>query len=158
MGLQDQAGRGQEQRDPERDLDDLLDLASGAERSSDQDATERCRHRSQAEPTDQRLVDGAHPHVHSSAGRFITADTTRSLDTAASGETPKKRTNIGVISAPPPMPVRPSTKPTITPPNARDQSIGRTRSTGLLGIRTGRHRFVTTGLSSRTPDRRTVEA
>jgi len=42
---------------------------------------------------------------------FITAAATSSLDTAASGETPKKRTRIGVIRAPPPMPVSPTTMP-----------------------------------------------
>ena len=38
---------------------------------------------------------------------FITALATRSEDTAVSGGTLKKSTSTGVISAPPPMPVRP---------------------------------------------------
>ena len=42
---------------------------------------------------------------------FITALATRSEDTAASGGTLKKSTSTGVISAPPPMPVRPTTMP-----------------------------------------------
>ena len=54
---------------------------------------------------------------------FITALATRSLETAASGETPKNSTSIGVISAPPPMPVRPTTMPTTSAPSARVQSI-----------------------------------
>ena len=42
---------------------------------------------------------------------FITTDATMSLDTAASGSTLKSSTSIGVMSAPPPMPVRPTVKP-----------------------------------------------
>src|SRR6266404_871397 len=42
---------------------------------------------------------------------FMMALATRSEDTAVSGGTPKKRTSTGVISAPPPMPVRPTTMP-----------------------------------------------
>ena len=38
---------------------------------------------------------------------FITALAARSLETAATGGTPKTRTRMGVISAPPPMPVKP---------------------------------------------------
>ena len=38
---------------------------------------------------------------------FITIDATRSLDTAASGWMPNSRIIIGVIRAPPPMPVMP---------------------------------------------------
>ncbi len=55
---------------------------------------------------------------------FITAAATRSLDTAASGETPKKITSIGVISAPPPIPVSPTTMPTTRAPKASVQSTG----------------------------------
>ena len=43
---------------------------------------------------------------------FITAADTRSLETAARGGTPKNRTSIGVINAPPPIPVSPTTTPT----------------------------------------------
>src|ERR1017187_5441753 len=53
---------------------------------------------------------------------MITAATT-SLDTAASGGTPKISTSIGVMSAPPPTPVRPTMKPTIRPPTAMGRSI-----------------------------------
>src|SRR4051812_39779664 len=52
---------------------------------------------------------------------FITALATRSEETAASGGTPKKSTSTGVISAPPPMPVRPTTMPI---PNAASESNG----------------------------------
>src|SRR4051812_18280488 len=43
---------------------------------------------------------------------------TTSLDTAASGATPKKNTRTGVISAPPPIPVMPTTTPTTSPATA----------------------------------------
>jgi hypothetical protein len=46
---------------------------------------------------------------------FITIEATMSLDTAASGSTLNSSTNIGVIKAPPPMPVRPTTKPVNAP-------------------------------------------
>ena|SRR5436190_8193737 len=48
---------------------------------------------------------------------------TRSDDTAAVGLIPKKITRIGVMSAPPPMPVIPTTKPTIAPASTMAQSI-----------------------------------
>ena len=48
----------------------------------------------------------------------MNSDATRSLDTAASGAMPKSSTRIGVISAPPPIPVRPTAKPTINPASA----------------------------------------
>jgi hypothetical protein len=54
---------------------------------------------------------------------FITTAATRSLDTAASGSMPKPITRIGVMSAPPPIPVRPTTKPTIRPANAMPRSM-----------------------------------
>ncbi len=38
-----------------------------------------------------------------------------SLDTAVSGSIPNSSTRIGVIRAPPPMPVSPTTKPTPAP-------------------------------------------
>src|SRR5450631_2445017 len=50
-------------------------------------------------------------------------DATRSLETAASGWTLKTTTRIGVIRAPPPMPVSPTTKPTSSPATARDRSM-----------------------------------
>src|SRR5579862_7283230 len=51
------------------------------------------------------------------------SDATRSLETAASGAIPKSRTRIGVISAPPPIPVRPTAKPTISPASATYRSM-----------------------------------
>ena len=42
---------------------------------------------------------------------FMTALATRSDDTAVSGGTLKNSTSTGVISAPPPIPVRPTTMP-----------------------------------------------
>ncbi len=51
---------------------------------------------------------------------FITADTTRSLETAASGGTPKNNTSTGVIRAPPPMPVMPTTTPMSRPATISD--------------------------------------
>ena len=46
---------------------------------------------------------------------FRMNDATTSDEIAADGVTPKKITRIGVISAPPPMPVRPMIKPTMRP-------------------------------------------
>jgi hypothetical protein len=46
---------------------------------------------------------------------FMTKAARRSLDTAVKGVTPKTSTRIGVIKAPPPMPVSPTTKPTMEP-------------------------------------------
>ena len=43
-------------------------------------------------------------------GRMTTA-ATRSLEMAVDGLTPKRRMSMGVISAPPPAPVRPTRKP-----------------------------------------------
>ena len=54
---------------------------------------------------------------------FITALAARSLETAATGGTPKKRTRMGVISAPPPIPVSPTMMPTPSPASARVRSI-----------------------------------
>ena len=58
---------------------------------------------------------------------FITIDATRSLDTAASGWMPNSRIIIGVIRAPPPMPVRPTTKPTNSPAMATAHQLGSMR-------------------------------
>ena len=49
---------------------------------------------------------------------FITIEATRSLDTAVSGCTWKRSTRMGVIRAPPPMPVSPTVKPTTNPASA----------------------------------------
>src|SRR6266511_2441217 len=56
---------------------------------------------------------------------FITALAARSLETAAIGGTPNRRTRIGVIRAPPPMPVSPTTTPTPRPARTITGSIGR---------------------------------
>jgi hypothetical protein len=53
----------------------------------------------------------------------MTALATRSDDTAASGGTWKKSTSTGVISAPPPMPVRPTTMPMPNEARARNGSM-----------------------------------
>ena len=54
---------------------------------------------------------------------FITIAATRSEDTAAVGLMPKKIRRIGVMSAPPPIPVRPTVKPTMIDARAIPQSI-----------------------------------
>ena len=54
---------------------------------------------------------------------FMTIDATRSLETAASGWMPNTSTRIGVMSAPPPMPVSPTMKPTPAPARAMSQSM-----------------------------------
>src|SRR5512137_1536821 len=46
---------------------------------------------------------------------LVTEANSRSVPTASPGATPKSITRIGVISAPPPMPVSPTTKPTPAP-------------------------------------------
>ena len=50
---------------------------------------------------------------------FMNSETTRSLLTAVTGSMPKKRMRIGVIRAPPPIPVSPTTKPTRMPARTR---------------------------------------
>ena len=54
---------------------------------------------------------------------FMTMAATRSDETAAVGVIPKKIKRIGVMRAPPPMPVRPTVKPTITEASTMAQSI-----------------------------------
>ncbi len=54
---------------------------------------------------------------------FITIAATRSDETAAVGLIPKKISRIGVIKAPPPMPVSPTVKPTSTDASAIAQSM-----------------------------------
>ena len=54
---------------------------------------------------------------------FITALATRSDETAVSGGMLKKSTSTGVISAPPPIPVRPTTMPMPNAANASSQSM-----------------------------------
>ena len=52
----------------------------------------------------------------SAAPGFMNRLTTMSLEIAVSGSMPAKNTSIGVISAPPPIPVRPTMIPTSRPP------------------------------------------
>ena len=47
-----------------------------------------------------------------------TSEVTTSAETAVPGFTPNSRTSTGVMSAPPPIPVRPMTNPTIAPASA----------------------------------------
>src|SRR5204862_7904004 len=54
---------------------------------------------------------------------FMTTAATRSLDTAARGWILNSSTRMGVISAPPPIPVSPTVKPTIRPASAMYQSM-----------------------------------
>src|SRR6266508_3302148 len=54
---------------------------------------------------------------------FMTIAATRSEETAAVGVTPKKIRRMGVMRAPPPIPVRPTVNPTITDASAMDQSM-----------------------------------
>ena len=54
---------------------------------------------------------------------FMTMAAIRSEETAAVGLMPKKITRIGVMRAPPPMPVIPTTKPTIAPASTMAGSI-----------------------------------
>jgi hypothetical protein len=64
---------------------------------------------------------------------MITA-ATRSLDTAASGWTLNNNTSSGVMSAPPPIPVRPTVNPTNSPAAATYRSIcKRQASTSSIG-------------------------
>src|SRR5215217_2209465 len=66
---------------------------------------------------------------------FITMAATRSDETAVVGEMPKKITRIGVINAPPPMPVNPTVKPTMAEAKTIARSICNARS-----LRTPRRR------------------
>ena len=49
---------------------------------------------------------------------FMIREATRSLEMAARGWMPKMSTRMGVMRAPPPIPVRPTAKPTISPASA----------------------------------------
>ena len=53
---------------------------------------------------------------------FMNRLTTMSLEMAVRGSTPKKNTSIGVMSAPPPMPVSPTMMPTNSPPTTSGRS------------------------------------
>jgi hypothetical protein len=71
---------------------------------------------------------------------FITTAATRSLETAASGCTLNSRTRIGVIRAPPPMPVSPTVNPTNSPATAtlRSRCSGMGESWKLGGVASSR--------------------
>ena len=64
---------------------------------------------------------------------FIIIAATRSDETAAVGLMSKKITRIGVIKAPPPIPVIPTVNPTIAPARTMPQSICTGRSFGGRG-------------------------
>lgn len=66
---------------------------------------------------------------------FMNTDAARSLPMAAVGFTPNTITMIGVMSAPPPMPVSPTAKPTRAPATTigRAASMGRTLATIPMG-------------------------
>ena len=50
---------------------------------------------------------------------FMNSAAMRSEAIAADGVTPKSSTSIGVINAPPPIPVRPTSRPTTALPRTR---------------------------------------
>ena len=54
---------------------------------------------------------------------FMNRLATMSLEMAVRGSTPKTKTSIGVMRAPPPMPVSPTMIPTSSPPMAIDHSM-----------------------------------
>src|SRR5581483_4006654 len=68
---------------------------------------------------------------------FITKAATRSDDTAASGWILKNRTRIGVIRAPPPMPVSPTVNPTTSPARATHPSTWSIASANDAGLSAG---------------------
>ncbi len=53
---------------------------------------------------------------------FMKRLATTSEETAVSGSTRKTKISMGVMRAPPPMPVRPTTKPTTSPPRISGRS------------------------------------
>ena len=82
---------------------------------------------------------------------FITIAATRSEETAAVGVIPKKMMRMGVIKAPPPMPVSPTVNPTMTDARTINQSMciyALLWNTGPVGIR-GQERTWT--FDGRTP-------
>ena len=66
-------------------------------------------------PTMRRLTVPLRRCTAAPSGRMNTA-ATRSLEIADDGVMPKTRISIGVISAPPPAPVRPTSRPTTALP------------------------------------------
>ena len=57
------------------------------------------------------------------AANFVSGANHRSVATAVAGEMPKNRIRIGVMSAPPPTPVSPTTHPVTAPAMTNDPSI-----------------------------------
>ena len=66
-------------------------------------------------PTSRKLTVPCFMWTAAPTGRMTTA-ATRSLEMAAAGFTLNRRMSMGVISAPPPAPVRPTRKPTTALP------------------------------------------
>src|SRR5262249_45743417 len=87
---------------------------------------------------------------------FITKLATRSLEIAVSGSAPKKKTSIGVISAPPPMPVSPTMMPTSRPPKASGRAKGmpgrRSRRDDTFGPPSEAHRGTSQALEVPRPE------
>lgn len=75
-----------------------------------------------SQPTSRRLTVPRRMWTAPPTG-FMMAEATRSLETAARGGTLKSNIIIGVISAPPPMPVRPMMIATRNDPTARGMSM-----------------------------------
>ncbi len=114
-----QAAEASEQAQPQRLLDDRREVARRSATSSRRTRTpaEGGGHRTEAQPY-RSEVDGAAPQVDAAPTGFMNRLATRSLETAVSGSTPKKNTSVGVMSAPPPIPVSPTTIPTARPARA----------------------------------------
>ena len=74
-----------EQGDAKADLHDLLDGLAVAQPAQDQYAGEGRRDGTDHEPLDELEVHGPATEMDEAAEGFITAEATRSLDTAASG-------------------------------------------------------------------------
>ena len=122
--LDGEADRREQQGDADGPLHDVVDLrrdrrtAASAQTDRNADGTEPIT----SHPTRRRLTVPFRRWTPPPIG-FITIDATRSLDTAWMGGTLKSSTRIGVIRAPPPMPVRPTTNPTPRPASAMSQSM-----------------------------------
>jgi hypothetical protein len=76
---------------------------------------------------------------------FIAIAATRSDETAAVGVIPKKISRIGVMSAPPPMPVRPTVNPTSTEASTMPQSMSTSRLRRRAGVRRDRRHHLVVG-------------
>ena len=103
--------RREQQGHPERDPDDLLDLLALAQRPGDEHPAERARDRADAEPFHQPEVHRAAAQVDERADRLHYRARHQVGGHRGQRRHLKKSTSTGVISAPPPMPVRPTTMP-----------------------------------------------